>query len=115
MIRLAGQILTAVMIALVWVYRLTLRPLLPQACRFYPSCSEYFIQAVRIYGPIRGGAKGVWRVCRCHPFNEGGFDRRDERRASSVSRRGSFGRFHVGLTRSTLAETSVDRPLFRRR
>ena len=74
MIRFGKRILATVLIALVWVYRITVRPLLPPACRFYPSCSEYFIQAVRKYGPIRGGAKGVWRVCRCHPFNEGGFD-----------------------------------------
>jgi putative membrane protein insertion efficiency factor len=74
MIRWVGSIVSAVLIALVWAYRLTVRPLLPPACRYYPSCSEYFILAVRKYGPVRGGAKGVWRVCRCHPFNDGGYD-----------------------------------------
>ena len=74
MIRWFARMLSAVLIGLVWGYRLCIRPLLPPTCRYTPSCSEYFIQAVRKYGPIRGGAKGVWRVCRCHPFNEGGFD-----------------------------------------
>ena len=55
-------------------YQLYLRPFLPSVCRFYPSCSEYFIEAVQKYGPIRGGCKGVWRICRCHPWNPGGYD-----------------------------------------
>lgn len=55
-------------------YRLALRPLLPPACRFEPSCSEYMILAVRKYGPICGACKGVLRVMRCHPWNEGGYD-----------------------------------------
>jgi putative membrane protein insertion efficiency factor len=74
MIRLVARIVSVVLIGLVWIYRIFVRPLLPPTCIYYPSCSEYFIRAVRKYGPIRGGAKGVWRVCRCHPFNEGGFD-----------------------------------------
>ena len=74
MIRLARRVVSGILIGLVWVYRFTLRPLLPPACRFQPSCSEYFILAVGKYGPVKGAAKGVWRVCRCHPFNEGGFD-----------------------------------------
>ena len=74
MIRWVKRVLAAVLIALVWVYRFTLRPLLPPACRFYPSCSEYFIQAVRKYGPVRGACKGVGRICRCNPWSRGGHD-----------------------------------------
>ena len=74
MIRLVASLLSFGLIGLAWVYRIFVRPLLPPTCIYYPSCSEYFIQAVRKYGPIRGGAKGVRRICRCHPFNEGGFD-----------------------------------------
>lgn len=55
-------------------YQAALSPLLPRMCKFHPSCSEYFIQAVRKHGPIRGACKGVWRVCRCNPWNAGGFD-----------------------------------------
>ncbi len=43
-------------------------------CRFHPSCSEYGIQAIEKYGPIRGGLKSAWRVLRCNPFNKGGND-----------------------------------------
>jgi len=43
-------------------------------CRFYPTCSDYAIEAVEKYGFIRGGVKAVWRVLRCNPFNSGGFD-----------------------------------------
>jgi putative membrane protein insertion efficiency factor len=43
-------------------------------CRFHPSCSSFFILAVEKYGPIRGSLKGAWRICRCHPWCEGGHD-----------------------------------------
>jgi putative membrane protein insertion efficiency factor len=55
-------------------YQVVLRPVLPSVCRFYPSCSEYFIEAVQKHGPVRGTWKGIVRLCRCHPWNEGGFD-----------------------------------------
>jgi len=55
-------------------YQLAIRPFLPPSCRFHPSCSEYFIEAVRKYGPISGALRGSWRICRCHPWNEGGYD-----------------------------------------
>ncbi|HLW63797.1 MAG TPA: membrane protein insertion efficiency factor YidD [Gemmataceae bacterium] len=74
MMRRLTQALSAILIGLVWGYRILIRPLLPQACRFTPSCSEYMIQAIHKYGPLRGTAKGLWRICRCHPFNPGGYD-----------------------------------------
>lgn len=43
-------------------------------CRFYPSCSEYGIQAIERYGVIRGGYKSLKRLCKCHPWNQGGYD-----------------------------------------
>ncbi len=43
-------------------------------CRFYPTCSEYGIQAIEKYGIIRGLAKTAWRILRCNPFNKGGVD-----------------------------------------
>ena len=66
--------LTAVLIAGVRVYQWCIRPLLPPTCRFEPGCSEYMILAVRKHGPIVGGAKGVWRICRCNPWSKGGYD-----------------------------------------
>jgi uncharacterized protein len=62
------------LIVTVRLYQWTLSPLLGQRCRFEPSCSEYFIQAVRKYGALRGTARGVARICRCHPFHPGGYD-----------------------------------------
>jgi putative membrane protein insertion efficiency factor len=56
------------------VYQYTLSPLLGPRCRFVPSCSEYFILAVKKYGALSGSLRGVWRICRCHPFHPGGYD-----------------------------------------
>ena len=56
------------------VYKVCISPLLPSACRFYPTCSEYMGQAVERYGAVRGVWMGVRRLVRCHPFHEGGFD-----------------------------------------
>lgn len=66
--------LTVFLIAGVRCYQVALRPLLPAVCRFTPSCSEYFILAVQKYGPLRGACKGIARLCRCNPWNRGGFD-----------------------------------------
>lgn len=43
-------------------------------CRFTPTCSEYAIQAINKYGPIKGLIKTIWRLLRCNPFNKGGWD-----------------------------------------
>ncbi|MCD6586772.1 MAG: membrane protein insertion efficiency factor YidD [Desulfobacteraceae bacterium] len=55
-------------------YQLILSPVLGPACRFYPSCSEYAIEAVSRYGASKGGYLALRRVLRCHPFNPGGID-----------------------------------------
>ncbi len=69
-----GRLVAAVLIGFVRGYQMLLRPILPAVCRFEPSCSEYFILAVRKYGPLRGACKGTWRICRCNPFCRGGYD-----------------------------------------
>lgn len=61
-------------LALLRGYRWAISPLLPPACRYVPSCSEYAMEAVERYGAIRGSAMAVWRVLRCHPFTRGGVD-----------------------------------------
>ena len=63
-----------VLIALVWCYRFTLRGLVGNQCRFQPSCSEYAIQAITHHGAIKGFGLSAHRICRCHPWSEGGFD-----------------------------------------
>ncbi len=67
-------LLSAVMIVLVRLYQKCIRPLLPPVCRFEPGCSEYFILSVKKHGPVIGCAKGAWRICRCNPWSEGGYD-----------------------------------------
>jgi hypothetical protein len=56
------------------VYKRWVSPMLPSACRFYPTCSEYAMEAVSRYGVVRGAWLSVRRLLRCHPFHAGGFD-----------------------------------------
>jgi len=56
------------------IYKRFLSPLLPSACRFEPTCSEYMREAVERHGALRGIGMGLKRLLRCHPFCEGGFD-----------------------------------------
>ena len=62
------------MVAGLTAYKRFLSPLLPGACRFYPTCSEYMMEAVAKHGSARGIWMGVKRLGRCHPFHAGGFD-----------------------------------------
>jgi hypothetical protein len=55
-------------------YQSVLGPIFGGNCRFRPTCSNYFIEAVRKYGPYKGTAKGIWRICRCNPFTVGRYD-----------------------------------------
>ena len=71
---LLARLLAWPLIALVRLYQWTISPLLGRRCRFEPSCSQYFIEAVRKYGVVRGTLRGIWRICRCNPWNPGGFD-----------------------------------------
>jgi uncharacterized protein len=61
-------------IGLLRLYKGLISPLLPSACRFYPTCSDYARQAVEKHGVPRGVWLGLKRLCRCHPFHQGGFD-----------------------------------------
>lgn len=62
------------LIGMARVYQWTLSPIIGRQCRFDPTCSNYFIGAVRKYGAVRGGFRGVMRVFRCHPWHPGGYD-----------------------------------------
>jgi putative membrane protein insertion efficiency factor len=73
-LRWPGRVFGACLIVLIRLYQVTLSPLLGPACRFEPSCSRYMIESVRKYGPIRGLARGLRRLSRCHPWNPGGYD-----------------------------------------
>ena len=62
------------LVAVIRLYQLSIARLLPDRCRFYPSCSHYAIDALRRKGLVRGGAAAAWRVMRCGPWTAGGFD-----------------------------------------
>jgi putative membrane protein insertion efficiency factor len=62
------------LIAAVRCYQLGISPFIGQRCRFQPTCSQYFIEAVQKYGVIRGSWKGLCRIGRCHPWGGSGYD-----------------------------------------
>lgn len=64
----------AALVLLVRVYQRLVSPLLPPACRFYPSCSAYAVTALQRHGAVKGSWLTVRRLCRCHPFHPGGVD-----------------------------------------
>jgi uncharacterized protein len=59
---------------LIRLYQWTVSPLLGPTCRFYPSCSQYALEAIVRFGVLRGSAFSVARLVRCHPWHPGGFD-----------------------------------------
>ena len=64
------------------LYQIVISPLLPPACRFYPTCSQYALVAIRNHGALKGGWLGVRRLARCHPWNPGGVDFVPERKGT---------------------------------
>ena len=63
-----------IFIFLIKVYQRTLSRVMPSSCRFYPSCSEYGVQAIQKYGFFKGGWLTIKRIGRCQPFHPGGYD-----------------------------------------
>jgi putative membrane protein insertion efficiency factor len=55
-------------------YQLAISPMMTPSCRFYPSCSNYALEALQVHGAGKGSWLAVKRVCRCHPWHEGGLD-----------------------------------------
>jgi uncharacterized protein len=78
----AGQTLARIMrnpakalfIGLIRFYQTVMSPGIPSRCKYYPSCSQYALDAVREYGALRGLVLGTWRVLRCNPLSYGGYD-----------------------------------------
>ncbi|MEL6895535.1 MAG: membrane protein insertion efficiency factor YidD [Planctomycetota bacterium] len=62
------------MIRMIRFYQLAISPMLGKNCRFHPTCSQYTLIAIQKYGPLRGGLKGAWRILRCNPLCDGGYD-----------------------------------------
>ncbi|SDL00286.1 hypothetical protein SAMN05661010_00725 [Modicisalibacter muralis] len=69
-----NRLLGGVLIGLIRVYQYVISPLLGPRCRFWPSCSSYAIDAVRLHGPFRGGWLALKRILKCHPWHPGGVD-----------------------------------------
>jgi len=70
----AGRILSETAVYIIRLYKLLISPLLPAACRYYPTCSVYSVQAIRKFGIIKGGYLAVRRIVSCNPFGGSGFD-----------------------------------------
>ncbi|HSL95102.1 MAG TPA: membrane protein insertion efficiency factor YidD [Thermoleophilia bacterium] len=66
--------MSKVLVALVRVYQVVISPLVGPRCKYYPSCSNYAIEAVRVHGALRGTGMAAWRVLRCNPLSNGGLD-----------------------------------------
>ena len=64
----------SILVYLIRFYQRFISPLKGQTCRFYPTCSEYSVQALKKYGVLKGSWKSIKRILRCHPFNPGGHD-----------------------------------------
>lgn len=68
--RLARQLASAPLL----FYSKVLSPALPRRCRYEPTCSAYAIDAIRNFGVLRGVVLATWRLLRCNPFSDGGYD-----------------------------------------
>jgi putative membrane protein insertion efficiency factor len=69
-----NKILTFPLIFLIRIYQMVISPLLPNSCRYTPTCSSYMIEALRIHGPLKGLWLGSKRISRCHPWGGEGYD-----------------------------------------
>ena len=61
-------------IAPIRFYQRAISPLLPPSCRFYPSCSQFAVEAIQLHGAIKGTAMATWRLLKCGPWHPGGYD-----------------------------------------
>lgn len=75
-----------VLIFLLRAYQLIISPMLGQKCRFFPTCSNYALEALRVHGAARGSWLATKRVCKCHPWHPGGVDLVPDAPNSSTAR-----------------------------
>ena len=68
------NIITIILIKFIQGYKYLISPLLSNSCRYFPSCSDYSIEALKTYGFFKGGYLSLKRILSCHPFKEGGID-----------------------------------------
>lgn len=72
--KFVADLIGRILILFIRFYQRFVSPAFPPSCRFYPSCSEYAVQAIRKHGPFKGTLMAVWRLLRCNPFCKGGYD-----------------------------------------
>ena len=68
------RLIQKILINILKLYKRIISPILPPTCRFYPTCSEYSIEAIRTFGPIKGMWLSFKRILRCNPFHKSGYD-----------------------------------------
>lgn len=66
--------LKKIFLLLIHLYQKGISPLKPPTCRFYPTCSQFGLEAIERFGAIKGGWLTIQRILKCHPFHPGGFD-----------------------------------------
>ena len=81
----APTVIRKALIGMLRVYRLVISPLFPPCCRYYPSCSAYAVQAIKLHGPLFGAWLALKRIGRCHPWAPGGHDPVPPQRNASAS------------------------------
>jgi hypothetical protein len=70
-------------IGIIKIYQKVISPMLGPHCRFYPSCSQYAVEAIQEHGLVHGSSLSVKRILKCHPFNEGGIDNVPKKKINS--------------------------------
>jgi uncharacterized protein len=68
------KITIAPFLALIWLYKYSISPFLPNSCRYTPTCSTYAVEALKKHGLIKGGLLAMWRILRCNPWGGHGYD-----------------------------------------
>jgi putative membrane protein insertion efficiency factor len=69
-----GRLFVAILVGLIRAYQIGLSPRLGQVCRYYPSCSHYGLEAIKVHGAGKGSLLAAWRILRCHPWATGGVE-----------------------------------------
>ncbi len=62
------------LLSLIHFYRKFISPLKPPTCRFYPTCSQYSLEAIQVHGAVKGSWLSIKRIAKCHPLHPGGYD-----------------------------------------
>ena len=97
----------ALLIWLVRLYQILISPLLPRSCKYYPSCSQYAVDALTQYGVLRGVVLAGWRLLRCNPWSYGGYDPVDRQTLFGRARSSACAIFSSASSEGTGCSSSV--------